>query len=237
VKASWQIEADAGAVADTACRLVGIAARDAIRERGRFHLVLAGGATPLALYRQLAVTDQSWECWSLYYGDERCVPVDHPERNSRLVALTGLSTRAGAHHPIATECGAEMAAATYQDEIAKAQPFDLVLLGMGEDGHTASLFPHRDWSAKPVFAVENAAKPPHNRVTLGVAALQNCRRMLVLVTGMNKAPALRAWRHGTDLPVARVSDVGHALVLVESKCLEFADRQSTLGAEAIESTE
>ena len=64
--ADWQIEADAAAVADAACRLIGIAARDAIAERGRFRLVLAGGATPMATYRRLASSDQNWKRWSLY---------------------------------------------------------------------------------------------------------------------------------------------------------------------------
>ena len=101
-----------------------------------------------------------------------------------------------------------------------------MLLGIGEDGHTASLFPGHDWPDKPVFAVKGAPKPPPERVTLGVAALQNCRSMLVMVTGESKVPALRQWRAGADLPIARVSAVEHALVLVERKCLELADSPS-----------
>ena len=99
----------------------------------------------------------------------------------------------------------------------------MVLLGMGEDGHTASLFPGLEWPDKPVFAVRGAPKPPPERVTLGVATLQNCRSMLVMVTGESKVAALRQWRAGADLPIARVSAVEHALVLVERKCLELAD--------------
>ena len=233
--ARWQTEADAATVADTACRLIGIAARDAIRERGRFRLVLAGGSTPQALYRRLAVSAQNWTRWSLYYGDERCVPFDDPERNSRMVEQTGLAKKAGRHHPIPTELGGESAAAAYRERVEKALPFDLVLLGMGEDGHTASLFPDRDWPGQSVFAIDDAPKPPSQRVTLGVSALQNCRAMLVLVTGLSKAPALHAWRNGADLPVARVSDVEHALVLVERKCLEFANGQPIPAGEAIKS--
>lgn len=234
-RAQWRTEADAATIADTACRLIGIAAREAIRERGRFRLVLSGGSTPLAMYRRLAVSDQKWKRWSLYYGDERCVPVDHPERNSHMVTATGLATRVGRHHPIPTEHGGKQAAAEYRARIKKAMPFDMVLLGMGEDGHAASLFPGREWPEETVFAVENAPKPPQERVSLGIAALQNCRSMLVLVTGLNKAAAVQKWRNGVDLPVARVSDVGHALILVERKCLEFADGQSVMGAQAIES--
>jgi len=235
MRARWQTEADAAAVADTACRLIGVAARQAIRERGRFRLVLSGGSTPMEMYRRLAVSTQEWQRWSLYYGDERCLPIDHAARNSRAVTATGLAARVGRHYPIPTELGAEQAAAGYRARIDKAQPFDMVLLGMGEDGHTASLFPGHHWPQASVFAVTDSPKPPRERVTLGVAALQNCRSMLVLVTGTNKAEAVRKWREGADLPVARVSDVEHSLVLIERKCLAFADGQTIPDAAAIES--
>lgn len=237
MRARWQTEADAAAVADTACRLIGIAARNAIRERGRFRLVLSGGSTPMDMYRRLAVSAQKWKRWSLYYGDERCVAADHPDRNSHMVMSTGLAARVGKHHPIPTELGAEQAATVYRARLEKAQPFDMVLLGMGEDGHTASLFPGKDWPQTPVFAVTDSPKPPRERVTLGIKALQNCRSMLVLVTGKNKARAVRRWREGADLPVARVSDIEHSLVLIERKCLAFADGQSTPDTVAIESAE
>ena len=235
MRAVWQTEADAASVADAACRLIGIAAHAAIRDHGEFRLVLAGGSTPLATYRRLAVSDQEWEHWSLYYGDERCVPPDHPQRNSYQVAQTGLAARVGRHFPIPAELGAVEAAAEYQSLLVSAQPFDMVLLGMGEDGHTASLFPSRAWPERQVFAVADAPKPSPERVTLGIAALQNCRSMLVLVTGNGKAAALKRWRNGADLPIARVCDVAHARVLVERECLAFADRQSDIREQAIES--
>lgn len=230
----WRTEVDAATVADAACRLIGIAARRAIAERGKFRLVLAGGSTPLAAYRRLAHSDQEWKRWSLYYGDERCLPVDHPDRNSQMVIATGLPARVGKHFPIPAERGAKLAATEYRARIKSAQPFDMVLLGMGEDGHTASLFPGHSWPDKSVFAVKNAPKPPPERVTLGVSALQNCHSMLVLVTGENKADAIRMWRGGADLPIARVCDVAHALVVVERKCLEFAGGQAAPADEAIE---
>ena len=152
-----------------------------------------------------------------------------------MVTATGLAARVGRHYPIPTELGAEQAAAEYRARIDKAQPFDMVLLGMGEDGHTASLFPGHHWPQASVFAVTDSPKPPRERVTLSVAALQNCRSMLVLVTGTNKAGAVQKWRNGADLPVARVGDVEHSLVLIERKCLAFADGQTIPDAAAIES--
>ncbi len=229
----WQAEADAAAVADAACRLIGAAARAAIAERGRFDLVLAGGTTPLETYRRLALSDQKWKRWSLYYGDERCLPQGDPELNSSLVLASGLAERAGAHYPIETWHGAKAAAAAYRERIAAARPFDLVVLGMGEDGHTASLFPGDSWPDQSVFAVRDAPKAPRERVTLGIEALQDCRSMLVMVTGEAKRDAVRRWRAGEDLPVARAAAGDQALVLVERSLVEFAGDQSAADGETI----
>jgi 6-phosphogluconolactonase len=231
----WQIEADVATVADAACRLIGIAARKAIAAHGRFHLVLAGGSTPRATYERLAASDQQWKQWRLYYGDERCLPADDPERNSRMVIETGLAERAGKHYPIPAELGAKAAASKYRARLKAVARFDMVLLGMGEDGHTASLFPGQRWPDKCAFAVSDAPKPPPDRVTLGVKALQNCDAMLVMVTGESKIEAVQQWRNGADLPVAQVSDIAQATVLVERNCVTFADNQSDVAPEHVQS--
>ncbi|MDJ0738802.1 MAG: 6-phosphogluconolactonase [Gammaproteobacteria bacterium] len=235
MSAQWQLEPDAASVADTACRLIGMAARDAIAARGRFHLVLAGGSTPQATYQRLANSDQDFKRWSLYYGDERCLTADDPARNSRMVIETGLASRAGKHYPIPTELGAKAAASKYRQRIKSAMPFDMVLLGVGEDGHTASLFPGQRWPDKTVFAVSDAPKPPAERVSLGVKALQDCHAMLIMVTGDNKIAAVQQWRAGADLPISRVSAVPQARVLADRNCVVFADGQADAAAEPIES--
>jgi len=96
------------------------------------------------------------------------------------------------------------------------------LLGMGEDGHTASLFPDHPWPDQPVIPVENAPKPPPQRVSLSPSSLRACRQMLVLVSGEGKEAAVRAWRAGETLPVAQVADLPQARVLVERRLLEAA---------------
>lgn len=235
MKARWQIEADADSVTEAACRVISRAAHSAITERGRFQLVLAGGSTPLAAYRRLALSQQRWKSWVLYYGDERCVPSDHPERNSRKVIETGLAHRVAKHHPIPTGLGPREAAAAYGRRLDRATPFDLVLLGMGDDGHTAGLFPGRDWPKQRVFVVKGAPKPPPKRVSLSPEMLQNCRQMLVLVTGAAKADTVGRWRKGEDLPVARVSDIIQATVITERDCLPLAGGQSISTGESLES--
>lgn len=226
----WQVEADAAAVADAACHRIAQTAAQAIAARGAFHLVLAGGQTPLAAYRRLAVSDQQWPAWTLYYGDERCLPVDHPERNSQLVADTGLAGRVGQHLVIPTERGCDVAAAAYGEVIAAIDRFDLVVLGIGEDGHTASLFPGHDWPDRPVFAIDDSPKPPAARVSLAVGTLQRSRAILVMVSGANKRAAVGQWRAGVPLPISAVT-TGETDVIIARESLPPAqDRPSAADA-------
>ncbi len=206
-------------VAQAAAELILAASRQAIDERGRFRLVLAGGTTPEAAYRRLAREAADWGRWELFFGDERCRPVDHPERNSRAASaalLAHVPIPSRQVHPIPAERGAEAGAAAYAETVAPALPFDLVLLGIGEDGHTASLFPGQVFDETlPVMPVHDAPKPPPDRVSLTPSALVQCRQMLILVTGAGKRAAVDAWRAGEPLPVAQVAAKGPALVLLD----------------------
>ena len=207
------------AVAELAVGCIGRAAETAIATRGAFHLVLAGGSTPELTYQLLAKEDQQWQYWHLYFGDERCLPIEHPARNSRmvfdsLIANTGIPD--AQIHPIQTELGAELAAEKYQQLLLPNMPFDMVLLGMGEDGHTASLFPaHEVAMDRWVIAVHDAPKPPADRVSLTPKALGDSRALLFLVTGENKQDAIRRWRNGETLPVNSISTKGEVKLLVD----------------------
>ncbi len=205
------------------------AAEQAVAERGRFLLVLAGGRTPIMAYTLLVGKPAQWDRWSIFFGDERCLPPDHPERNSvaaRHAFLDQVPIPPANIYPMPAEQGPVAAALSYQRTLSGSAfgkpaavprlPFDLVLLGMGEDGHTASLFPGHPVPDGPlVIPVLDAPKPPPKRVSLTPKALCAAHAMLVLVTGADKADALTAWRAGADLPVARVAALGAALVLVD----------------------
>ncbi|MCX7066978.1 MAG: 6-phosphogluconolactonase [Methylococcales bacterium] len=205
---NWHRFDTADSVATAVYHHIMTAAQQAIAERGAFKLVLAGGTTPEKVYRLLADTQADWSNWHIYYGDERCLPVNHPDRNSVMAELAFLQKVAIPREQIFTipaELNPEIAAQQYQQTVATALPFDMVLLGMGEDGHTASLFPnHHHDENELAHAVYNSPKPPPERVSLSAKALSNTQQLLFLITGANKQDAVKAWRAGVALPVATI---------------------------------
>ncbi|HKB59132.1 MAG TPA: 6-phosphogluconolactonase [Gallionellaceae bacterium] len=187
------------------------AAANAISERGAFIVVLAGGNTPRSVYRLLRDARTEWRAWHVYFGDERCLPPGDPARNSRMAQEEWLGQVAipGAQiHPIPAERGAASAAEVYSAELAAVGTFDLVILGLGEDGHTASLFPGGDWEAATnlpaAIAVHNAPKPPAERVSLSPQRLSQSRAAAFLVQGEGKRMALDKWRTGATLPASAI---------------------------------
>jgi len=166
---------------------------------GAHTLVLAGGNTPKRCYELLAGADVRWGRVTVLFGDERCVPPDHPDSNYRMAREALLDRVAPATvHRIAGELGPDEAAAAYDSIVGALNPLDVVLLGAGEDGHTASLFPgHPELQAKGwAVGVRNAPKPPPDRVSLTLPALRGARHVIVLATGAGKADAVAKARRG-----------------------------------------
>ncbi len=215
----FEVLPDADAVAQVAATAIRALAEKAIAARGVFRIVLAGGTTPLAAYRLLARESADWAAWEVFFGDERCLPADAADRNdvaARRAWLDQVAVRGDRIFAIPSELGAERAAQEYVYAISSARPFDLVLLGMGEDGHTASLFPGREVPPDAlVIPVHDAPKPPPDRVSLTPRVLADSRAMLIMVTGASKHSAIQAWRGGGDLPVARTAAAGHTRVLLD----------------------
>ncbi len=204
----WHILETANQVALAAYQQILKSAEHAIAENGTFKLVLAGGSTPEKVYRLLAQADADWSKWFIYYGDERCLPAAHADRNSLMAKQAFLEKVAIPDAQIFTipaELGPDLAAKKYQQIVASALPFDMVLLGMGEDGHTASLFPgHQHPKDELAHAVYNSPKPPPERVSISAKALSNTQQIIFLITGTNKQEAVINWRAGQDLPVATI---------------------------------
>jgi 6-phosphogluconolactonase len=207
----WRVFADAEKLVVTLADALCVEAEVAVAARGVFHLVLAGGSTPGELYRALADRQAGDARWQVWYGDERCLPPDHPERNSVMAEATWLATSSippENRRPIPVERGVAEAAAVYAGWLKDVGDFDLVLLGMGKDGHTASLFPEHDWGAAPgspdVLAVHAAPKPPPERVSLSAARLSRSAKVWFVITGAGKREALLRWKSGVALPVSAV---------------------------------
>jgi len=214
----WRVFDDLGALQSHAAALVLRHAREAIAARGVFRIVLAGGETPRALYQRLATAEAAWADWQIYFGDERCLPAKDPARNSHMAQTTWLDHVAIPRdqiYPIPAERGAEKAAHDYTETIRGVTPFDLVLLGLGEDGHTASLFPGQHWSGAPVLAIHDAPKPPPARVSLSAESLSATRHAMVLVTGTAKRQAVARWRASEAIPAAVIAPAAGIKILVE----------------------
>ncbi len=195
-------------------------ARDAIRQRGRFCVLLSGGSTPIPLYRRLCIdpwrTRVDWSRLLIGWGDERCVPPDHPASNYRAALEAVLS-----HVPIPPEqvfrirgeLDPSREASAYGERLRSAMGrsddavIDLSLLGLGTDGHTASLFPgdpSLDVKESVFIPVHRPHETPPWRITASLPFLNASREILFLITGKEKAHALAAVRAGSDLPAAQI---------------------------------
>lgn len=213
---------DVSLLADAQSRILA-AARDAIARHQAFDIVLAGGNTPRKLYRALRHADADWRHWHVWFGDERCLPPDDPGRNSRMAReewLEHVAIPAANVHAIPAEHGAREGATRYARELRGTDAFDLVLLGLGEDGHTASLFPGHDWGlhadSPHAIAVFDAPKPPPERVSLGAHRLSNARSVLFLVEGTGKRDAIAAWKRGEAIPAASICPEAGVDVLLDA---------------------
>ena len=196
-----RVLADAQAVAQAAAGEIAKALRGGART-----LVLAGGTTPRRAYELLAGMDVKWGRVTVLFGDERCVAPEDPESNYRMACESLLDRVAPATvHRMPAELGPEEGARLYSSVVAGLEPLDLVILGLGPDGHCASLFPgHRALQAPGwAVAVRGAPKPPPDRVSLTLAALRGARRVIFLATGAEKAEALRRAHRG-EVPAGMI---------------------------------
>ena len=196
---------DDGIALDVAAAgLVTAVCRDSIESRGRFTMALSGGSTPRGLYRLLTEAPYrdkiDWTAVHVFWVDERCVPPDHLDSNYRHandLLLSHVPVPRHNVHRIRGEDGPERAAESYEKELRDSfgtpvPAFDLMLLGMGEDGHTASLFPDHpavDEAARLVVPV-SLGPGSHQRVTMTLPLLGHASTVLFLVTGQIKAAAV-----------------------------------------------
>jgi 6-phosphogluconolactonase len=221
------------------------AAKAAVGRAGTFFVALSGGATPELMYRELAGAEYRnrvpWAQGEYFWSDERCVPPEHPDSNYGLAEralLLKVPIPRERLHRMRGELEPERAAAEYERELRRVfrlpEPvlprFDLLLLGLGEDGHTASLFPGSpalDETAR-LAAANYVKKLNAQRLTLTYPAINAACSVVFLVSGEKKAPALRQVMHGGGAPVpaARVQPSN-------GKLIWFVDKAAAAQLEAL----
>ena len=155
--------------------------------------------------------DYEWTAWHIFFGDERCLPLRDGHRNSTMACeawLNHVPIPRTQIHVIPAQDGPERGAQAYAQLLQGVGLFDLVLRRLGEDGHSASLFPGKDWGTEPdapdVLPIREAPKPPSERVSLSARRLSQAREIAVMVKGQDKLSALQDWQNGKKLPISAI---------------------------------
>jgi 6-phosphogluconolactonase len=159
------------------------------------HIVLTGGSTPQRAYELAAELEPDWSGVELWWSDERCVPPDDENSNYGMTKRALLDhVSVGAVHRMRGELGKEQGAESYEQELGALERFDLILLGLGPDGHVASLFPDQptlDETERRAIGAEAKLEPFVDRITLTLPMLRSAGEVLFLVAGESKADAAR----------------------------------------------
>ena len=233
--------ADIAALSETAAREIIAIARESIAERGRFSIALSGGNTPKQTYQLLGAqhpNDTDWTRWDVVFGDERFVSADDPRSNYRMARetlLAGAPIPSDHVHAVPTDLAMVDAAADAYDRTLRrvlasdgTATVDLALLGMGPDGHTASLFPgspaldERDrWAC--AVAAPTTVQPSVPRVSVTLPFLNSARNVMFLVAGADKRPVLGEILSGSATgrryPAAMVASAGRTIWLIEQSAM------------------
>ena len=203
----------------------------AVADRGSMNVALAGGSTPKGLYQLLATSDYinniHWEKFNVFFGDERCVPLDHKDSNYKMACealLNSVPIPASQIFPMHTDATNMQACADEYAQLLRdklpqddngASQFDLVLLGMGEDGHTASLFPNTDIlnETEKMVAGVYVKKMQTWRLSLTYPTINNANNVMMLVAGKDKAKVLSEVLSGENenepYPIQRINPTGN----------------------------
>ena len=205
----FRVYKDAEAVAEAVADYLFDRINACVIEKDICHVLLPGGTTPARCMDLLAEKPLSWDRIHWYPGDERCYPKGHAERNDVMI-YQHLFSRPDSvvenFHPIPAELGAEQAADKYRAFFDHIRSIDIAVLGMGEDGHTASLFPGNPAldSNDSIVAVHDSPKPPDDRVSFGLQTLRYAGESILIATGSNKREAIAKLESGEPIPVTMI---------------------------------
>ena len=208
----WHIYPTAEETAKAAAEYLAELITKILQKQQQSHIALPGGSTPAKCFAYLTKKDLDWDNIHWYLGDERCFPVGHAERNDTMIRehlWIPIHCPEANIHPIPTDLGAEVAAEQYTKVIENIGALDIALLGMGEDGHTASLFPENPALklTQAAIPVHDAPKPPPDRVSLSTSTLHAATHRIVLATGTGKQWAIQQIKEGAKLPVNCIGEL------------------------------
>lgn len=208
----WHVYPDDEQLAQACADFIAAAIDETLEQQSSCHVALPGGNTPARCFQLLAAKDLDWQHIYWLPADERTYPVGHAERNDTMIRdnLCALLPNGDDNLiTMPTELGTEQAAAVIKEKLKAITSLDIALLGMGEDGHTASLFPGNpalDVNAEAV-AVYHSPKPPPERVSMSLNYLQQCRYKVVLTKGEGKREIIRRIKAGEEFPITMLGDL------------------------------
>ncbi|WP_167482723.1 6-phosphogluconolactonase [Leptospira levettii] len=186
----------------------------AISERNIFHIALTGGETARSIYPKFLDLQTDWSKWHFWYGDERVLPEGHKDLNSVMAEktfLNQLSCNESQVHKIPVFLGGKRASQLYSKYLEAIDYLDLILLGLGEDGHVASLFPNTDWhklnDLSHAISIQNSPKAPSERVSMSFYRIQKSRKILVISKGLSKLEIINRIQYKKDTILNKLSPV------------------------------
>ena len=208
----WHVYADEESLAQGCADFIASAIVETLEHKQDCHVALPGGGTPARCFQLLAEKNLDWQHIFWLPADERTYPAGHPQRNDTMIRknLCALLPNGDDHLiSIPTELGTEQATSVLVQKLKGIKNLDVAFLGMGEDGHTASLFPGNQalQASADAVAVHDSPKPPSERVSLSLKFLQQSRFKIVLTKGKGKREIIRRIKAGEEFPVNLLGDV------------------------------
>ena len=209
LKNNWIIFDNIDKLSECLANEILVIAKRSIKLSKKFSIVLAGGTSVVNLYKILRRSQADWNQWHVYIGDERCLPIKNKDRNDYLINKIwlndGLIPKQNINF-IHAELGMNKGATHYNKILKNIGDFDVVLLSIGDDGHTASLFPdHLYDKDKDVVVEGNSPKYPKNRISLSYSRLNRSKNVFKVVSGISKRSAIDLWLNNVTLPINKVT--------------------------------
>jgi 6-phosphogluconolactonase len=198
-------------LASELCKYIEKRIYEVISERGYCNIIIPGGTSPRLLFKNLSQLSLPWSLIRFFLSDERCLPLNHEQRNDRVFNNYFLSCvdSKSIFFNIPAELGQVEGVKCYESVLNKNSLMDIVILGIGEDGHIASLFPNNKAlkSKKSCVEVSNAPKPPKNRISIGLDVIKNASERIILVIGSSKIDALMDQSSYKSKPVSMIGRI------------------------------